>query len=391
MTDLFSQEAASRTGIFPGEDVWTVSEIAATVKAMLEDGLPPFWLRGEVCEFRAYNSGHWYFSLKDAAAQIRCCMWKSSNVRVGKAPVQGTEVYALMRPDFYAKRGELQFVVLTLIPTAAVGQQHLELERIRAALQADGLFDAARKRSLPPYPGTVALVTSRDGAALRDLLTVARRRWPCARVLLVPTRVQGAEAEGELVRALGVVNRLDEVNLCIVGRGGGSKDDLAVFNSEAVCRALAQVRVPTISAVGHETDISLTDLVADVRAPTPSAAMELAVPDIREVLRTVADLSARLAVGLGRRTELAAERLERSAHRLDASMRHHLERARARADRLGAALHALSPLQVLQRGYAMPVGGDGRVLKRRAEFVPGMPFTLRVSDGDVAARVESSE
>jgi exodeoxyribonuclease VII large subunit len=315
-------------------------------------------------------------------------MWKSSNLRVGRPPGEGIEVFALVRPDFYVKRGEFQLVALTLLPTSALGRQYRELERVKAALENDGLFDVARKRPLPPLATTIALVTSPDGAAFRDLTTVARRRWPGARLLLVATRVQGAEAEGELVRALGLVNRLQEVELCIVGRGGGSKDDLAVFNSEAVCRALAQVRVPTISAVGHETDVSLTDLVADVRAPTPSAAMEMAIAERREVARVVADLSARLAAGLIRRTELGAERLDRSADRLAAAMRQLLERHRHRADRLGAQLHALSPLRVLERGYAVPAAPGGRVLRRRAEFVPGLPFTLRVVDGTVPARVE---
>jgi exodeoxyribonuclease VII large subunit len=185
------------------------------------------------------------------------------------------------------------------------------------------------------------------------------------------------------------VNRIPGVELCIVGRGGGGREDLAAFNSEKVCRALAEVRVPTISAVGHETDLSLTDLVADVRAPTPSAAAEIAVADRREVLRQLDDLAARLAGGLSSRTRLGAERLARTADRLHGTIEAVFRRERHRWDRLAAQLDALSPLRILDRGYAVPVGPDGYVLKRREQFVPGAPFRLRVADGSVAARVES--
>jgi exodeoxyribonuclease VII large subunit len=232
------------------------------------------------------------------------------------------------------------------------------------------------------------VVTSTAGAALRDIITVARRRWPSARVLVVNARVQGEGAVEALVRALRLVNRLPEVEVCIVGRGGGDREDLAAFNAEAVCRALAEVRVPTISAVGHETDISLTDLVADLRAPTPSAAAELALPDQRAVRRALDDLAARLAGGLGSRARLGLERVDRAGDRLDAAMGALLDRHRHQVARLSVQLDALSPLRVLDRGYAVPADPAGRVLKRRADFVPGTPFTLRVVDGQVAARVE---
>jgi exodeoxyribonuclease VII large subunit len=388
VTDLFSSIASARAGVFPDDEVWTVSELNETVRALVVDNLPPFWIRGEVSELRAYASGHWYFSLKDAAAKVRCCMWKQQNARVGRPPTDGTEVYAQVRPDFYPARGEFQLVVLTLLPTAALGQHMLELERVKQALAADGLFDPARKRPLPRYAGTIALVTSPDGAALRDLVTVARRRWPAARLLLVPTRVQGAEAEGELVRALGIVNRIEDAELCIVGRGGGSRDDLAVFSSEAVCRALAQVRIPTIAAVGHETDVSLCDFVADYRAPTPSAAMEAAVADVGEVAAAVDQLAARLAGSLTLRTRLARERLARAGDRMQCAVEGSVRARRTAVETITVQLEALSPLRVLQRGYAVARDADGRVLRRVADFPPGRPFRLRVADGDIGARVE---
>jgi exodeoxyribonuclease VII large subunit len=278
--------------------------------------------------------------------------------------------------------------VSRLLPTSSLGRQQRELERVRELLKRDGLFDPARKRAVPGFASTIALVTSRDGAAVHDVVTVTRKRWPCARLLVVGARVQGEGAVEELVRALSLVNRIPALDLCIIGRGGGGREDLAAFNSEAVCRALAAVRVPTISAVGHEIDISLTDLVADLRAATPSAAAELAVPNRQDVLRLLDDLSQRLASGLTSRTRLASERLARTADRLETAMQEAVQLRRTRLERLVVQLDALSPLRVLGRGYAMAMSEDGRVLKRQAEFVSQQRFRLRLADGEIKARVE---
>jgi exodeoxyribonuclease VII large subunit len=374
--------------ITPADDVWSVSQLTATAKRIVEGEFPQIWVRGEVVACKAWPSGHWYFNLRDAASQVRCCMWKREAARAGKPPADGTEVYVLGRPGIYEAKGEFQLNVVRLIPTAAIGQAQQELERVKALLHKDGLFDPARKRRLPELAATLAVVTSTAGAALRDIIQVARRRWPSARLLVIDARVQGGGAVEALVSALRLVNRLPDVDLCIVGRGGGGPEDLAAFNTEAVCRALAAVRVPTISAVGHETDLSLTDLVADLRAPTPSAAAELALADQAEVRRAIDDLAARLAGGLAGRTRLGLERVERAGDRLQAATTAVLERRRQLLARLAAQLDALSPLRVLDRGYAVPTGVDGHVLKRRAEFPPGEPFTLRVADGSIDARVE---
>jgi exodeoxyribonuclease VII large subunit len=315
-------------------------------------------------------------------------MFRLNTMRAGKPPADGTEVYVLGKPGLYEEKGEFQLVVSRMLPTAALGQQQQELERVRAILHQDGLFDPARKRALPEFPSTIALVTSRDGAAVHDVVTVTRKRWPCARLLVLGARVQGDGAVDELVRALRLVNRLRRVDVCILGRGGGGREDLAAFNSEAVCRALAAVRVPTISAVGHEVDVSLTDLVADVRAPTPSAAAEQAVPDRRDVIRLMDELSGRLASGLTSRTRLATERLARTADRLQAGVQSALQSRQHHLERLAVQLDALSPLRVLGRGYALPLAEDGTVLKHREDFVPDLRFRLRVADGDVRARVE---
>jgi exodeoxyribonuclease VII large subunit len=370
------------------DQVYSVGQLSLAVKRMLDGEFPPVWVRGEVVQCKVWSSGHWYFTLRDKRSQVRCCMWKLNAGRAGDPPADGTEVFVLAKPALYEEKGEFQLVVSRMLPTAAVGRQQQELERVRTALQKDGLFDPARKRRLPSFACTLALVTSRDGAAVHDVVTVTRKRWPCARILVVGARVQGDGAVEDLTRALALVNRLPEVDVCILGRGGGGRIDLAAFNSEAVCRALAAVRVPTISAVGHEIDITLTDLVADVRAATPSAAAELAVADRRDVVRMVDDLSVRLASGLSSRTRLAEERLVRTADRLQAGVGSVLDARRHLTDRLAAQLDALSPLRVLGRGYALPMADDGRVLKRKADFITDESFGLRVSDGDVRARVE---
>jgi exodeoxyribonuclease VII large subunit len=371
------------------DDVWSVSQLSASVKRLLEGHPMPLWVRGEVVQCKVWSSGHWYFTLRDKKTQVRCCLFGLNAARAGKPPADGTEVYVLGRPGLYEEKGEFQLVVSRILPTSAVGIKQQELERVKALLQQDGLFDPARKRRLPSYASTIALVTSRDGAAVHDVVTVTRKRWPCARLLVVSAKVQGEGAVEDLVRALRLVNRLPGVDLCIVGRGGGAREDLAAFNSEAVCRALSAVRVPTVSAVGHEIDISLTDLVADVRAATPSAAAELAVADRRDVLRLIDDLSVRLASGLTGRTRLVAERLARTADRLHGRAEAALDLRRNQVERLAAQLEALSPLKVLGRGYAVPIATDGRVLKRRAEFVRDERFQLRVVDGTIDARVES--
>ncbi len=376
--------------IAPTDEVWSVSALVRATRRAIEGQLPRLWVKGEVVQCKAAPSGHWYFTLRDPTSQVKCCMWRTHNLRAGAPPRDGTEVFVLGQPGLYEPKGEFQLLVTQMLPTAGLGAAQRELERVKALLQQDGLLDPARKRRLPRLPCTVAVVTSVAGAALRDIVTVVRARWPLCRLLVVDARVQGEGAAERIAAALRLVNRLPGVELCVLGRGGGGREDLAAFNSEAVCRALAAVRVPSISAVGHETDISLTDLVADVRAATPSAAAEQAVADRREVLRQLADLGARLASGLTARTRVAGERLARTGDRLQAGVDASIRREHHRAERLAGRLDALSPLRVLERGYAVPVGGDGRVLKRTADFAAGARFRLRVADGEVPARVEES-
>ncbi|MEO8031294.1 MAG: exodeoxyribonuclease VII large subunit [Gemmatimonadota bacterium] len=375
---------------FPTDTPWTVAQLTRAAKRAVEGGLGTLWIRGEISGFKAYSSGHWYFTLRDSEAQIRCTMWRTYNARVGKPPADGTAVFLYGKPTVYEDKGEFQFSALEMLSTAAVGPQQLAYEKVKAALARDGLFDGLRKRSLPPLPRAIAVVTSLDGAALRDIITVTRKRWPGIPLMVVGARVQGAEAESEICRALSLVNRLETVDLCIVGRGGGSREDLAAFDAESVCRAVAGLNIPTISAVGHETDVSLCDLVADVRAATPSAAAELAVPDAAELQQRLAHQASRLASGLTRRTRWAAERLGRTSDRMERALARQLEEPQRQLERLTAQLDALSPLRVLERGYAVPFTRAGRVLRRRAEFIAGSEVRLRVVDGDVDLRVSGA-
>lgn len=369
------------------EGAWSVSEVTRRARRLVESGFERIWVRGEVSGFKRYRSGHWYFTLRDKQAQIRCVMWRTDNERLPAAPDDGIEVFVAARPTVWEERGEFRLTIKELIPTTAGGLWQLQLEQARAALERDGLLDPARKRPLPSFPARIAVVTSADAAALRDIVSVMERRWPHVELWVVPSAVQGERAEGELAFALKLVNRLPDVDLCILARGGGSREDLWAFNTERVARAMAAVMVPTISAVGHETDLSLTDLVADHRAPTPSAAAEAAVPDAAQVRQGLAALARGLAKGLTDRSRLAAERLERTADRLLGVTQRGLERYRTRLEHAGARLGALSPLKALSRGYSVARDRDGRVLKSVTQFHGGMRFRLTVADGDVNAEV----
>jgi exodeoxyribonuclease VII large subunit len=370
------------------EGAWSVADVTRRARAVVEAGLPPLWVKGEVSGFKAYGSGHWYFTLRDRVAQIRCVMWSRDNQRLATPPADGTQVFVLGMPTVWEERGEFRLTVRHLLSTEADGLWQLTLEKAKTALRKDGLLDPARKRPLPPFPRRIAVVTSRDGAALRDIVAVIARRWPAAELLVVPTRVQGDGAERNLCAALALLARIPDLDVAIVGRGGGSKEDLWTFNTERVARALAAVPVPVISAVGHETDVTLCDLVADVRAPTPSAAAEAATPDRLELRQQVDRLAAGLARALVAPTRHAGERLARVDDRLSAGMGRTIERLGARLAADGARLDALSPLRVLERGYAVARDAEGRVLRRVAQFSPGLGFRLRVRDGEIPARVE---
>ena len=259
------------------------------IKASLEDQFPAVWVEGEISNLRTPSSGHAYFTLKDDTAQLRCVLFRGRGRRVAFQPEDGMQVLAFGGLDVYLARGEYQLVVELLEPKG-VGALQLAFEQLKRRLEAEGLFDAARKRGLPPYPRTIGIVTSPTGAAIRDMLHVIGRRFADLRILITPVRVQGEEAPGEIVRALADLQEIPELDVVIVGRGGGSIEDLWAFNDERVARAISACRVPVISAVGHETDFTIADFVADLRAPTPSAAAELVVQEKLQVVRALCDL-----------------------------------------------------------------------------------------------------
>ncbi len=379
--DLFAAGSA--------EGAWTVGEVTRRARAVIEAGLPPLWVRGEVSGFKAWRSGHWYFTLRDATAQLRCVMFARENQRLPAAPAEGMQVFAFGRPTVWEDKRELRLTVLELLSTEQGGLWKLAFEKAKAALARDGLLDPGRKRPLPRYPRRVAVITSPDGAAWRDIGAVVDRRWPLAELLLVPAQVQGDGAADSLCAALARLGRLKErgVDVAIVGRGGGSTEDLWTFNSERVARAVAAAAVPVVSAVGHETDVTLCDLVADLRAPTPSGAAEAVTPDREEVGEALDRLAQRLARSLTLRSQRAVDRLEQTGDRLTGAIELFLERAGARLTATSARLDALSPLKVLARGYAVARDARGTVLKRVVQLPAGRAFRLRVSDGEVPARV----
>ena len=280
-------------------DVYSVSRLNKEVRLLLESGLPILWLEGELSNFAAPASGHWYFSLKDSAAQVRCAMWRQKNSLVRFRPKDGMAVLVRARVGLYEPRGEYQLLVEHL-EEAGEGALKREFEKLKAKLAAEGLFALERKRALPAVPRRIGVVSSPTGAAIHDILRVLRARFPAAAVLLYPTAVQGAAAVPEIVRAIEAASRRNECDVLIIARGGGSLEDLWCFNDERVARAIAACRVPTVSGVGHEVDVTIADFVADVRAPTPSAAALIAVPDKQSWLESLAQLEQRFAGAVGR-------------------------------------------------------------------------------------------
>jgi len=287
--------------------VLTVSELTLAIKAALEDRLPAVWVEGEISNLRAPSSGHVYFTLKDDAAQLRCVLFRSRGRRVRFALEDGLQVLAFGGLDVYAGRGEYQLIV-ELIEPKGVGALGVAFEQLKKKLDAEGLFDPARKRPLPPFPRTIGIVTSPTGAALRDMLHIIGRRFAGLRVLVAPVRVQGEEAPRDIAAAIADLGEVPELDVVIVGRGGGSIEDLWAFNDERVARAIARCRVPVISAVGHETDVTIADFVADLRAPTPSGAAELVVREKLHVVRELAGLYERMTQAMRARLQRDRER-----------------------------------------------------------------------------------
>ncbi len=383
------EEADAAPGETP-ETAITVARLNAEARRVLEERFPTLWVTGEVANWTRARSGHRYFTLRDEEAQVSCVMWRSDARSLPTDPEDGLEVCARGEVSLYEVRGDFQLVVRRM-EARGEGLWRLAFEQLKRKLADEGLLDDARKRPIPRVPGRVGVVTSRSGAAVRDVVSVVRRRAPWTRVLVSHTRVQGEEAAPEIVAALERLVERGGVDVIVVTRGGGSIEDLWAFNEEPVARAVAACPVPVISAVGHEVDVTICDLVADRRAPTPSAAGELAVADgeaLRADLRRLGDA---LVSGLRDRTRRGGDRVARGGERLLSAARRRLERARSRLEGLSGRLDALSPLSTLRRGYAVPTGPEGEVLRRVEAFTAGDRFRLRVIDGRVECEVLEAE
>ncbi|HKS04745.1 MAG TPA: exodeoxyribonuclease VII large subunit [Gemmatimonadaceae bacterium] len=388
--DLFAATPprARKPSADPGEapdTALTVSTLAGYLAAIVEGSTAPLWVRGEVTGFKAHRNGHWYFALRDAHAQLRCVVWARDTQRVPAPPDEGMQITAFGRFSVYAARTDVRFAI-TRLDAAGDGLWRKAFERARANLEKDGLLDPAGKRPLPSYPRVIAVVTSPDGAALHDIVSVATRRDPKIRIVVIPAAVQGESAPAQIVAALRRLSRWGGADVAIVARGGGSREELWAFNDERVARAVAASDVPTISAIGHEVDVSLCDLVADVRAATPSAAAEAAVPVRADIEAGLSRTARRLRSALTYRAERARSDLTRNARELSLRARRVVELRRAWLTAVGSTIDALSPMKTLQRGYAVARSDDGSTLSSVGEFIAGREFTLTVRDGDVRAR-----
>ena len=397
--DAFDPEDAVRAlseevgPLFPGASVdsaVSVATLTQTARDVLEGAIMPLWVRGEVTDFKAHRNGHWYFCLRDATAQIRCVVWSKDRRGIPAAPDDGMAVTALGQLTVYTGRGEMQFVVKRL-EAEGDGLWRKALERTVTVLRDAGLLEPERKRALPRYPRCVAVVTSRDGAAFHDVVAVLRRRAPGVRIVLVATAVQGDGAPRALAQAIERVGRWGGADTLIVGRGGGGREDLWAFNDERVARALAACPIPTISAVGHEIDLTVCDLVADWRAPTPSAAAEAAVRAHVEAAGELRALASRLGLAVDMQLGTARARLASAARHVAAASRGYTERRRARLETIAARLNGVSPLATLARGYGVAREPGGAALTSVGRFAPGVAFELLLRDGLVYARTTSAE
>ncbi|HEY81016.1 MAG TPA: exodeoxyribonuclease VII large subunit [Caldilineae bacterium] len=391
----------------------TVTQLAEHITQLVRTDLilSDVTVVGEISNFVRAKSGHLYFSLKDEGTAIACVMWRSRAATLYELPQNGQRVIASGHIDFYPPRGNLQFIVRAMRPEGGVGELYQRFEALKRQLQAEGLFDEARKRPLPPLPRRIAVVTSATGAALRDILRVLRSRWPLADVLVVPSLVQGAEAPPAIIAALFALYQRDDIDVIILARGGGSIEDLWAFNDEGVARMVAESPVPVVTGVGHETDFTIVDFVADHRAPTPSAAAVAVTPDMMAFRRLLDAYESRLTeliVGEieGRRRDVAhlqnvlkgfaplyridQQRLQvdELSRRLSMAMRHRLDSERMVVKGWAQRLSALNPKAVLSRGYALVQDEEGRVIDSVTKTRPGQRLRITVADGAFPARTD---
>lgn len=393
----------------------TVSELNAHIKSLLDGDmlLGSLAVRGELSNYKSYPSGHHYFTLKDAESSLRCVMFRSYASKLRFRPESGMGVTALGSVTVFPRDGAYQLYCTDLIPTG-MGDLYVAFEQLKERLSREGLFDPAHKKPLPLYPKRIAVITSGAGAAVRDIIRVLRHRWPNTEVVILPVRVQGAEAPAEIVGAIRYANRYRVGDLIITGRGGGSIEDLWAFNDERVARAIYESELPVISAVGHEPDVTISDFVADLRAATPSNAAELAVPDQSDIRDSLQNLQARLDHVIRRQLSEGRRRLkDHSSRKVLTSPTAYLDLKRMELDhasaklvsvtderiaerkqrfmQAAAALDAMSPLKVLGRGYSVARKESGEVIRSVKHVVPGEIIRLRLSDGELSCRAEEED
>lgn len=391
----------------------TVTELNAGIKELLESDLrfAGVCVKGELSNYKIYPSGHHYFTLKDSESSLRCVMFRYSAAKLRYRPENGMGVIACGKISVYARDGAYQLICSELLPEGT-GDLQLAFEQLKAKLEGEGLFDEAHKKPLPDFPATIAIITSSAGAAVHDMIRILGHRWPMARLVLLPVRVQGVEAPPEIAGAIRYANEFKVADLIITGRGGGSIEDLWAFNDERVARAIYASDIPVISAVGHEPDVTISDYVADMRASTPSNAAELAVPDWREMSSTLDSFEIRAYQAMQKKLGSLSERLEAyRGKRVMLDPMNTLEDRRIRLDRLrdemcalstdklarcrrsyigfAASLDAMSPLRVLARGYAIASDSSGAAVKSVNGLQVGDPLSLRLSDGKLECVVKN--
>ena len=397
-------------------DAYSISQLTTYIREMFEvnEHLQDIWVQGEVSNMRRASSGHWYFTLKDGGAQLKCVMWRSSAERQRFVPDDGDAIMTHGYVGVYDSQGVYQLYADSVRAVGA-GDLYLQFEQLKAKLEAEGLFDPARKRPIPAFPRRIGIVTSPEAAAFQDMQNVLRRRFPLTEIILSPTLVQGAEAPPRIVAAIERLNAQTQVDVILVCRGGGSIEDLWAFNDEAVARAIAASSVPIITGVGHETDFTISDFVSDLRAPTPSAAAELATPDSAELRLNLRDLrdslngllddklaSLKSDLAASRRTlghVAPANRIRNYRQRVDDySLRlvslqtGVIDRWRERLAARNAALNAADPRSILKRGYAIVYRSDDMTRVSEAEGAKaGTGITIQFHDGDLKARVEDKD
>ena len=389
------------------QEVLSITQINEYIRSVIDrDGmLAGVAVRGEISNYKMYPSGHHYFTLKDENSALKCVMFKGNAVRLRFRPENGMKIIAMGRISVYPRDGAYQ-LYCTAMAVDGIGDLHAAFEQLKAKLGAQGLFDPAHKKPLPQYPGTIGIITSSAGAAIHDMLRILNKRYPLTRVRLLPVRVQGAEAPGEIAAAIGYANYHQLADVLIVGRGGGSIEDLWAFNDERVAYAIYESRIPVISAVGHEPDVTISDYVADVRAATPSNAAELAVPDREALQQTMDGMSAATAAALKRQMQsarrhlqvlsqsnclqspeaylhLRADALQTSANRLAAAQSKLLHLHKQKFISHAAKLDAMSPLKVIARGYAIAQTAEGTLLQSVHQVKAGDTVTVSLRDGKV--------